>query len=448
MLTMLGSLVLFVVYANEYYKLLIMLNAHKKSVLSWCLYDWANTAFSTVIITFVFGVYFSREIVGDETIGAAQWSFAIGISGFFIAFLAPLLGAVADNSGKRKSWIFWLSMLCIVPCALLWFAQPINESDATSSHIIFVLLLVGVANIGLELSQVFYNAMLPHIADKSRIGRVSGWAWGLGYLGGLSALAVTLFGFIGLGEMKPLLPIPKENFEHIRLTGPFIALWFFVFMLPLFLFTRDVDVKKLPALEAFSKGLHQLSLSVRHVGKHTNLVRFLIASAIYRDGLVTLFAIGGVYAAGQYGMGFTEILIFAIGLNVTAGLGAFGFAFLDDFVGSKKTIIMSLVGLILIGGVIVLTTDKTMFLALSLGLGIFMGPVQAASRTMVSKLSPPHMLTQTYGLYAFTGKSISFLGPIIFGVMTATFGTQQAGMASIIAFWIIGLIILLKVKEV
>ena len=415
----------------------------RRSVFSWCLYDWANTAFSTVIITFVFGVYFAREIVGDETLGSAQWAFAIGISGFFVALLGPLLGAVADNSGKRKSWVFWLSMLCIIPCALLWFATP----DGGASHIFMVLTLIVLANIGLELSQVFYNAMLPHVARPERVGRVSGWAWGLGYLGGLGALAITLFGFVGLGDMQALFPVPKENFEHIRLTGPFVAVWFFVFMVPLFLFTKDVDAKNIPALEALSKGLRQLAVSVRNVKQHKNLVTFLVSSAIYRDGLVTLFAIGGVYAAGQFGMDFTEILIFAIGLNVTAGLGAFGFAFMDDYIGSKKTIIISLVGLIVVGCAILMIEGKMTFLILALGLGTFMGPVQAASRTMISKLSPPHILTQTYGLYAFTGKSISFLGPIAFGAMTAMFGTQQAGMASIIGFWIVGLIILLKVRE-
>ncbi len=419
------------------------MNKQKRSVFSWCLYDWANTAFSTVIITFVFGVYFSRQIVGDETLGSAQWSFAIGVSGFFIAILGPLLGAVADNSGNRKSWIFWLSMLCIVPCSLLWLATP----EGTSSHIIFVLSLVAIANVGLELSQVFYNAMLPHVARPEKIGRVSGWAWALGYMGGLTALAITLFGFIGLGEIKPFFAVPTENFEHIRIAGPFIALWFFIFMMPLFLFTKDVDVTALKFWDALSKGLKQLSVSAHNVGKYKNILRFLIASAIYRDGLVTLFAIGGVYAAGQFGMGFTEILIFAIGLNVTAGLGAFGFAYVDDFFGSKRTVIVSLVGLIVIGGIILMIEDKNIFLILALGLGTFMGPVQAASRTMISKLSPPHMITQTYGLYAFTGKSISFLGPIAFGTMTSIFGTQQAGMASIIVFWVVGLLVLLKVKE-
>lgn len=416
---------------------------NKRSVFSWCFYDWANTAFSTVIITFIFGVYFARSVVGDETAGSAQWSFAIAVSGMFIAFLGPLLGAVADNSGNRKKWIFWLSMLCIVPCALLWFAMP----NGSASHILFVLGLVALANIGLELSQVFYNAMLPHVARPEKIGRVSGWAWGLGYLGGLSALAISLFGFIGLGDMKPLINIPTENFEHIRITGPFIALWFFIFMMPLFLFTKDVEVKALDFWDALSTGLKQLARSAKNARKHKNLLRFLIASAIYRDGLVTLFAIGGVYAAGQFGMEFTEILIFAIGLNVTAGLGAFAFAFADDKFGSKPTIIISLIGLISIGAVILLIADKNLFLILSLGLGIFMGPVQAASRTIISKLCPPEMITQSYGLYAFTGKSISFLGPLAFGTMTTIFGTQQAGMASIIIFWIVGLLILLKVKE-
>lgn len=424
-------------------KMMLSLFPHKKSVISWCFYDWANTAFSTVVITFIFGVYFARQVVGDETEGSAQWSFAIAVSGMFIAVLGPILGAVADNSGRRKSWIFWLSMLCIVPCALLWFATP----GGSAGHIIFVLFLVALANIGLELSTVFYNAMLPHVASKERIGRVSGWAWALGYLGGLTALAITLFGFIGLGEMKPFITLPTENYEQIRIAGPFIAAWFFVFMMPLFLFTKDVEIKALGFWDALSEGLHQLAQSAKNARKHKNLLLFLVSSAIYRDGLVTLFAIGGVYAAGQFGMDFTEILLFAIGLNVTAGLGAFGFAYADDAFGSKRTIIVSLIGLIVIGGIVLAIESKTIFIMLAMGLGIFMGPVQAASRTMISKLCPPEMITQSYGLYAFTGKSISFFGPLMFGIATTMFGTQQAGMATIILFWVVGLLLLLKVKE-
>lgn len=413
---------------------------NKKSVFSWCLYDWANTAFSTVIITFVFSVYFAKQIVGDDISGSAQWSFMIAASGIIIALISPFLGAVADNSGARKTWLFWLSLGCIIPTIMLWFAVP-------GVNIVFVLALVALGNIGLELSQVFANAMLPYIAPSDKIGRVSGWAWALGYMGGLCALALTLFGFVGLGEIKPFIALPQENFEHIRIVGPLVGVWFFVFMMPLLFFTKDVEMKVLGFWEALSVGLNQLATSARAAKNHKNFLWFLVSSAIYRDGLVTLFAIGGVYAAGQFNMDFTELMIFAIGLNVTAGLGAFGFAYLDDNLGSKPTIVMALIGLIVIGLFILMIEDKNIFIMLSLGLGIFMGPAQAASRTMVSKLCPKEMITQGYGLYAFTGKSISFIGPLLFGLMTSVFHTQQAGMASIIGLWFIGLLLLLKVKE-
>lgn len=415
----------------------------KRSIVSWCFYDWANTAFGTVIITFIFGVYFSREIAVDETVGSAQWSYAIAFSGLIIAILAPVFGAVADQGIAKKKWIFIFSMLCIVASSLLWFAVPANNSFI----IIYVLGLVALGNIGLELGQVFYNALLPEISPKKMMGRLSGWAWGLGYIGGLSALSVLLFTFIGLGEVKPFVNLSSDNFENIRISGPFIGLWFFVFMLPILFFTREHTNKEIRFRQAFDQGTKKLVHDFKNIKEYKNIVRFLIASAIYRDGLVTLFAVGGVFAADRYGLSFTEILIFAIGLNVTAGIGAFGFAFMDDFVGSKKTIMVSLVGLIILGACIFFITDKNSFIILSLGLGIFIGPVQAASRTMITKISSKEMMAQSYGFYALTGKSISFLGPLFYGTATSIFHTQLAGMGTIILFWIVGFIILLKVKE-
>ncbi len=414
-----------------------------KSIAAWCFYDWANTAFSTVIITFIFGVYFTREIAIDETLGSAQWSFTIAASGLIIAIFAPLFGAMADQGGSKKRWILLFSMMCIIATSLLWFATPNNEF----SHIIFVLVLVAIGNIGLELSQVFYNALLPQIAPKKMIGRLSGWAWGLGYLGGLTALGIMLFLFIGLGHNAPLLHLPRDEFEHIRIAGPFIALWFFIFMLPLLIFTKEVKVKTMNTRNAFKNGIRELIQNFKNLRQYKNIIRFLIASALYRDGLVTLFAIGGVFAADQYGMDFTEILIFAIGLNISAGIGAIGFSFMDDYVGSKQTIIVSLLGLIGLGVLIFFIQDKNSFILLALGLGIFIGPVQAASRTMITKIAAKDMIAQSYGFYALTGKSISFLGPLLYGLATSIFDTQLAGMGSIILFWIVGLILLLKVKE-
>ncbi len=415
----------------------------KKSIFSWCLYDWANSAFSTVVITFVFSVFFTRGMIGDETQGAAMWSYAIGLSGMCIAIMGPVLGAIADHSGARKRWIFWLSMMCIIPSALLWFAQPV----ASHNNIMFTLICVIIANIGYELSIVFYNAMLPHIAPKHLIGRISGWGWGIGYLGGLGALAIALFGLVGVGDMEPWFGITGMDSANVRATGPLTAIWFLVFMIPLLIWTHDVERAPMRMGQAVRLGLSQLKQSLREIKHHKNLAQFLVSSAIYRDGLNTLFTVGGIYAAGVYGMNFVEILIFAIGLNVAAGAGSFLFAGLDDKIGSKPTTVLSLIGLIITGVIVLFTHDKHMFMGLAMLLGLFMGPVQAASRTFAGRLAPHGMVTQTYGLYAFTGKSVSFLGPLAYGAATHFYASQQAGMFTIILFWIIGLGLLTMVEE-
>ena len=415
----------------------------KKSIFAWCVYDWANSAFSTVIFTFVFSVFFVRGMVGDETQGAAWWGYAVAISGVFIAILGPLLGAVADHSGARKKWVFWLSMMCIAGSAMLWFAQPV----ASTANIIFTLSCVVFANVGYELSIVFYNAMLPHIAPKHLIGRISGWGWGVGYLGGLAALAVALFGLVGVGNAEPWFGVTGMDSANVRATGPLTALWFLIFMIPLLIYTHDVERVPLGIKRSMKLGLAQLKQSLREIRHHKNLAQFLVASAIYRDGLNTLFAMGGIYAAGVYNMDLVEILFFGIGLNITAGLGAFLFAGLDDRLGSKPTATISLIGLIVTGTLVLFTDDKHMFMGLALVLGLFMGPVQAASRTLAGRLAPHGMVTQTYGLYAFTGKSVAFIGPLAFGAATHYYGTQEAGMFTIIVFWIIGLGLLSMVEE-
>lgn len=414
-----------------------------KSIFNWCLYDWANSAFSTVIITFVFSVFFTRGMIGDETQGAAMWSYAIAASGIIIAVLGPILGSVADHSGARKAWVFWLSMLCIVCSAMLWFAQPV----ASQGNILFVLTMVVLANVGFELAQVFYNSMLPHIAPPHLLGRISGWAWGLGYLGGLGALAFALYGLVGVGDIEPFLPISGMDSANVRATGPMVAIWFLIFMVPFLIYTQDIARSTMTIKESVKAGVAQLIQSVREAKSHGNLLQFLIASAIYRDGLNTLFTVGGIYAAGVYGMDFVEILHFAIGLNVAAGLGAFLFAQIDDKIGSKPTVMIALVGLIIAGLMILGTHDKDTFMLLALVLGIFIGPAQAASRTLAGRLAPPGMVTQTYGLYAFTGKSVAFLGPLAYGAATQFYETQNAGMFTIVLFWLMGFGFLMWVKE-
>lgn len=415
----------------------------KLSTFSWCLYDWANTAFGTVIITFIYSVYFAKGVIEDETAGAAQWAYAIGISGMLIAVLSPVIGAIADHTGRRKPWIFAFTLLCAAATAGLWFGVP----GMSAGGVAFLLLCLIVANVGLEMGTVFYNAMLPGLVSHARMGRLSGFAWAMGYMGGLVCLVVALFGLVGMGDAAPLLPVPEENSMNIRATALLTALWLIVFSLPLLFFTPDEPATGLSMKAAVKEGFVQLKQTVVNLKAEKNLALFLLSSAVYRDGLNTLFTVGGLYAAGRYGMEFEEILIFAIGLNVTAGLGAAAFAYMDDAKGSKATIMMALIGLIGLGVAILLVDDKVTFMVLSLGLGIFMGPAQAASRTLAGRLSPPDQVTQTYGFYAFTGKTISFLGPLCYGLATDIFQTQQAGMASIVVFWTVGAILLMRVRE-
>lgn len=413
------------------------------SIGSWCLYDAANSAFATVIITFIFGVYFARGVVGDEIAGSALWGYAIAASGLLIAIASPILGAVADHYGARKPWLVAFSALCIVATCLMYFAVP----SAGVGTIAFVLALLVIANTAFEIALVYANAMLPGLAPPAMMGRISGWAWGMGYVGGLLCLVLALVLLVGLGDIKPILPLAQDQSQHLRATAPLVALWFALLSLPLLFFTPDEPRTGLSITQSVKTGLGQLMETLRHVRTEKNLFLFLISSALYRDGLNTLFAVGGLYAAGTFQMNFTEILIFAIGLNVTAGIGAALFSFLDDKIGSKPTIMLALGGLVISSVVILCLHDKNLFILMALVLGIFIGPAQAASRTMAARLSPPDRVTQTFGLYSLTGKSVSFLGPLLFALATSIFHTQRAGLVTIILLWLVGMALLSRVKE-
>ena len=421
----------------------MILTMNKKSVFSWCLYDWANSVFSAVIITFVFAIYFKDGIVGDQVKGAALWGYMMGASGFVIAILAPVMGSMADNYGKRKPWTFVFSMICIVSTATLWFATP-DKSDST---ILWTLIAVGVANVAFEMGIVFNNAMLPDIVSKEKMGRVSGWAWGAGYIGGIICLLIILLGFIGLGEGGGFLGLPKEDAVHVRASTLFVAVWFLIFMIPLFIWTKDHKATGLSAEEAETAGLKQLWQTIKSLKSKPDILKFLIASMIYRDGLITLFAVGAVYAGAVYGMQTADVIQFGIGMNVTAGLGALAFAWFDDKWGSKRAIIISLVGLLIAGAGVLWAPDKETFMVLALVLGLFVGPVQSASRTMMGHIAPDEQKACFYGLYALSGKSVSFMGPMFYSSILLATGIQQLAMSTILVFWLIGLLILLSVKE-
>ena len=413
--------------------------ADRKGLIAWALYDWANSAFPTVIATFVFAAYFTKGVAADTVTGTAQWGWAMSLSALSVAALGPVLGAVADFGGRRKPWLAVLTALCVGATALLWYTEP------DPSWALWALILVALANFAFEMGMVFYNAMLPDLAPPSRLGRWSGWGWGTGYAGGLACLVLALIALVQ--AETPLFGLDKDAAEHVRATAPLVAVWFALFSLPLFLFTPDKPSGGLPAAEAVHRGLAAFARTIKRVREHMVIARFLLARMIYTDGLNTLFAFGGIYAAGTFGMDFEELIIFGIGMNVTAGLGAAAFAWADDAFGPKRVIVISVIGLSLLGAVLLVVDTKTLFWVFGLPLGLFVGPAQAASRSMMARLAPPDLRTEMFGLYAFSGKATAFMGPALLGWVTVAADSQRAGMATILAFFVVGLLLLLPLPD-
>lgn len=421
--------------------------------VAWCFYDWANSAFPTVIVTFVFPHYFVQSVVGDKISGTAQWGYAVSISGVLIALLAPVLGSIADSSGRRKPWLAAFTLVTVAAAGLLWFALP----DPSFAMMALVLFVIG--NVAFELGQAFYNAILPDITPRDRIGRVSGWGWGLGYAGGLCSLVVLLFGFIlpGTGAAAflaktplsvilpdaPLFGLTTDALETQRVMGPFVAAWFAVFCLPLFLFVPDGKASARGWWQTVRDGIATLVSTIRRVREYRDVAWFLCARLFYVDGMNTLFAFGGVYAGQTFGMSALDILLFGIAINVTAGLGAAGFAWLDDYLGSKATVALALAGLMVLGIPALMADSLTWFLVFAVPLGLFVGPAQAASRSLMAHLAPREYGTEMFGLFAFSGRATAYVGPFLLATVTTLTQSQSAGMSTIFVFLTIGLVILI-----
>jgi len=409
--------------------------------MAWCLYDWANSAFPTIVITFVFSTYFVKSVAENEIAGAVQWGYALSLSGVAISIIGPVVGAISDRRGMRKSWLVLFTVLCIAAAALTWFVRPEPE------FVIMALLLIVLGNTAFEICMVFYNAMLTDIAPPGRMGWMSGWAWGLGYFGGLACLILAYGSFIA--PLTPLFGLDKSDaaLEHIRFTtGPVVALWFSLFSLPLFLFVQEKSLPRVSMAQAVCEGLETLWSTIRKVGLYRQIALFLLARLFFIDGLNTMFAFGAIYAAAVFSFGSGEIFRFAIALNVTAGLGAVAMGYLDDRFGSKATIMIALSGLLVFGVPLLFVESKLWFWLLAVPLGLFMGPTQAASRTMMARLTPPDMKAEMFGLFAFSGKVTAFLGPAAYAWFTDAFQTQRAGMATIFVFIVVGAALLLMVR--
>jgi UMF1 family MFS transporter len=409
----------------------------RQRLVAWWFYDWGNSAFTTLVVTFIYSTYFSQALAGTPETGTVLWSRAMGASALLIAITSPLLGALADRGGNRRRSLRLASFLCIILTAALTFVSP----GQPQALLLALLLFVG-ANTAYEIAIVFYNAYLPEFASADRSGRISGYGWGLGYVGGILCLAMALVLLVG---SEPLLALPREAGLHVRATNLLTALWFLLFTLPFLLLAPPDRLQGKPATVATA--VADLADTFRSLRRFRQVSRFLLAHLIYNDGLVTIFAFGGIYAAGTFGMTIPEVVLFGIALNIAAGIGAFLFGHLEDAIGGKPTILLTLAGLTLATLTAALAPDRFWFWLAGLFVGLFVGPNQSASRALMGRLTPAPHRAQFYGFYTLSGKVTAFLGPLLLGSATAFFQSQRAGIATIIPFFLIGGLLLLAVSE-
>ena len=411
------------------------LSDNRKVIGAWCVYDWANSAFTTLVVTFVYSTYFSEAFASDVGRGTALWSRGVTISYVLIAVLAPFAGALADH-GDRRRYLVGFTVTSAVMTVALAFVIPSQPYAVFTALSVFV-----VANVAYELGLVFYNAYLPTLTSKDQLGRVSGYGWGLGYAGGLVCLALAL-PFVML-DPPPFGFSTAQGF-NIRATNFVVAAWFLVFSLPLFLLVRDENVGS-GSLDLRGAVL-QLGRTVANVRRYRETARFLVARLVYNDGLVTVFAFGGIYAAGTFGFTLTEVIVFGIVLNVVAGVGAWIFGYVDDRVGAKATIGISLVFLTIFTLIGSIAPDRTWFWVAGCGIGFFLGPNQSASRSLMARFVPKAHASEFFGLFAFSGKATAFLGPWLLGVLAEAY-SQRVGVASVLLFFVVGGVLLWRVDE-
>jgi UMF1 family MFS transporter len=436
----------------------------RKGVWGWMLFDWAAQPFFTVVTTFIFGPYFVARLAADDSTGQAWWAYGVAASGFIIAILSPVLGAIADKTGPRKPWIASFAVLKIVALLSLWWAAP-------GSDLLWVISVFTVATVAAEFSTVFNDSMMSRLVSNKDIGRISNIAWGLGYLGGMIVLIFVVAVLAASPEtgktiagISPGIDIAAG--EDARLTGPIAAIWYLVFILPMFMFTPDT-LRGEPTQSAVRDGLADLRDTVREVRKQPGIFRFLLARMVYQDGVNALLALGAPFAAGMFAWQTTEMGLYGIILNVVAIFGCIVAGSLDARFGSKR-IVLFCVALLLIATIGIVSTGpgytafglvqlstadsggffgtaaELAYIGYGLLIGIAFGPVQASSRSYMARSVPPSETGRYFGIYALAGRATSFLAPFIVANVTLISGSSRLGMAMIIPFFVLGAYFLIR----
>lgn len=442
------------------------------ALAGWILMDWALQPFHTLIVTFLFAPYFTNAVAGDPVRGQAWWGYAAAVAGVVIALGGPILGAMADR-GSRKPMTAVTVIVMALASAMLWIARP----GADGTTIILVLTAFVVAVAAAEYTTVFTNSMMPSLVPPSELGRLSGASWAVAYTGGLIAL-ILMAGFIvtspgsttTLMGLNPLLPLDAAQRQGDRLTGPFAAIWLLIFVIPFFLFTPDIKPAHKPEPMSLSAPLRDLWGTLKLLPSMPSMMYFLLARALYTDGLSAVFVFGGIYGSSVFGWQLAELGIFGIVLIVIGVLGATVGGFLDDRLGSKTVILAGLV-VLMIGAVGILSvtpnsvlygisstpkaagssvfssSGEKVFLVFAGLVALASAPVQSASRSLLARIAPPDKTAQFFGLFAFSGKVTAFLAPLLIALTTQLSGSQRFGMASVLIFFVVGFALMMPVTE-
>jgi UMF1 family MFS transporter len=412
----------------------------RRRVIAWGLWDWGSASFNAVVTTFVFTVYLTSSSFGPEGTVEAQLGWALAGAGLLIALLAPVTGQRSDTSGRRKLWLAVNTYVVVAITLAMFFVEP----DPT--FLWLGLLLVAAGNVFFEFAGVNYNAMLTQVSTSRTIGRVSGFGWGMGYVGGIVLLLIVYFGFI-----QGLFGLPGDDGLDVRLSMIVAALWFGLFALPvLFAVPEYRGAGTARERIGFFASYARLGRDVARLWRESrHTVWFLLASAVFRDGLAGVFTFGGVLAA-SFGFSAGEVIIFAIAANVVAGISTIAVGALDDRVGAKPVIVVALAGLVVSGLLVFFLHDggQIVFWTAGLALTLFVGPAQSASRTFLARMIPPGREGEVFGLYATTGRAVSFLAPTMFALFVTIGGAAYYGILGIVLVLVLGLVLLIPVKAV
>ena len=413
----------------------------RAAVASWCLFDFANSSYTTLIMTAVYSVYFRDAVVGSAgNRGDRLWGVANFLAMAVVAVFSPVLGAFSDYSGRRKFFLIATTVQTVLATALLFFVGPGNVASGIMYYVI--------ATIGFEAGYVFYNAFLPDVSTPATIGRVSGWAWAIGYTGGLLSLALC-FPLVSRplrdaqGVLDPL-SVSQRQWSFLL-----VAVFYIVFALPSFIWLKEsLPQGRLGGLSAYmTVGFRRTAETLRHLGRYRETGKFILASLFFTDGITTVISFSAIYATTTFHFTSGDLIVLFLVLNVVAFPGSLVAGYFADRFGPKKTLVGSLwlwVVTILVGFA---AQNRATFLLMACLAALGMGSTQAVGRSFMAQITPPARESEFFGFYVLSGKFASMFGPLLFGFVSEATGSQRLAVLSLLPLFLIGLLFMTAVNE-